>query len=687
MSARRRETTPNRIEPWRETQLGILAAIRTGQIGDMTVEQLSAVRITPLSTLGDRLIEFPKAWLPSGALQFRSRRIIDLGKLASASHPVGSPTYQRARAVVLRMLLVLWVVPRHLARGTLAIKPSTYIGQCQILIQIARLALEMGQMSGGTLFAGLSHDAALAVMNSPGLPKSTSRGGLLRALFHLSKRGIIGDWVSETALSITAPDATAERNRRGDPVLRSENDDKETWQPLPDLFVTEFGWRCLWFMENLGPGLIDCYSKCSRESVRRKSHSEIIANRLRHEEIILSYDWRSTGGGRIDNLPFEIEMVGQDEENGNLKRATAAWPPRYIRPFRRCIGFLQTCHIVVVLLTTGARWSEVAGLTRQCLETEQPDDHTPRLEGRTWKLVDGIGGAVRDWPLHPLAVKAIKQQISLAEKLRPKGGHLWVPMRETWSEIDVESLDQAADHLQSFAIATGAAQFLSGTALHPHRFRKTVARLAALALVGAPKILMDLFGHKSIEMTLRYILSDPSLAAEIDEVAKAQVIMLGEQAVANVDRNGGPAAKTLKAGLSGAMRGDRKPLGAEDIREAAEILTMQGKSALLVRPNVLCTKGPREAGPCTKNVGHPDPSRCKAHCGHRLEVAAARDDVDKAISQCVAMLHDAAVTDDEMQWAFWRGQLMHHIARFEDIGEKWRRFPDVMRFIGEGIAA
>ncbi|SDJ62871.1 hypothetical protein SAMN05216338_105715 [Bradyrhizobium sp. Rc2d] len=58
-----------------------------------------------------------------------------------------------------------------------------------------------------------------------------------------------------------------------------------------------------------------------------------------------------------------------------------------------------------------------------------------------------------------------------------------------------------------------------GTA-HMHRWRHTVARLVALSVVGAPKVLFDLFGHKDIEMTLYYMMSDPTIADEALLVAK-----------------------------------------------------------------------------------------------------------------------------------------------------------------------
>lgn len=88
-------------------------------------------------------------------------------------------------------------------------------------------------------------------------------------------------------------------------------------------------------------------------------------------------------------------------------------------------------------------------------------------------------------------------------------------------------------------------------------FRKTVARLVALALTQAPKVLMDVFGHKSIEMTLYYILADKDLRAEIEKVSRELRILSATQAIAEMVANddsvnsyGGPAAGMLKTAIS-----------------------------------------------------------------------------------------------------------------------------------------
>jgi hypothetical protein len=125
-----------------------------------------------------------------------------------------------------------------------------------------------------------------------------------------------------------------------------------------------------------------------------------------------------------------------------------------------------------------------------------------------------------------------------------------------------------------------------------HRWRHTVARLVALSVVGAPKVLFDLFGHQDIEMTLHYMMSDPTIAEEAVLVAKEMTYALAKRGIADLIEGGGsgPAAASLRQQLPRAMR-----MGEEEfdtgLRETAEVLTYEGKTWSLVREGVICTKG------------------------------------------------------------------------------------------------
>jgi hypothetical protein len=197
---------------------------------------------------------------------------------------------------------------------------------------------------------------------------------------------------------------------------------------------------------------------------------------------------------------------------------------------------------------------------------------------------------------------------------------------------------------------------------------------------------MDLFGHKSIEMTLHYILSDPAIKSEMQEVAKAQVIMFAENAIREADTNGGPAAARIRE----AVRQERARLGEQfgesDIASLASTFTLSGKTWQLVRPGVLCTKGPQQAGPCNRGVGNPEPSRCRWHCDHRLETAALKDDVNRLLAEAVQHATKAMVKDDFITAEHWKGQILANLDRFEDISQIWRANPQVAAILSEELA-
>jgi hypothetical protein len=228
-----------------------------------------------------------------------------------------------------------------------------------------------------------------------------------------------------------------------------------------------------------------------------------------------------------------------------------------------------------------------------------------------------------------------------------------------------------------------------GQHLRSHRFRKTLARLVALALTHAPRLLMDVFGHRSIEMTLYYILTDKDLRADIELVSRELRVMRAQEVVEKMVEAdsgaiiagvteyggyGGPAAESIHR----AIDTHREQLhrrgtdwGIESAKELAELLTLQGKSWELVRPGVMCTKFAGEAGPCNKSKGRPEPSKCQSHCSYRLEEAFLREDIDGAISDALEAYEQAIAKNETLTAAHWAAQVRAHVPRFKDLQDKW----------------
>lgn len=515
--------------------------------------------------------------------------------------------------------------------------------------------------------------------------------------------------------------------------------------PLPDDYVSEMGRRSLWLIHDLAPNLFTIAQKIQfiwqrtedptskPTTVRHRRHTQL-------EKLLSSHIWHDSQGCVISSPPFRLRLAQRgknsnesksrargplDEKNvvnvhiaeagANMPKGKTEWPPRTFGDIMGLIHCVQLAHLFVVALSTGGRQSEVLDLKRWCVQYAR--NGMPYAAGRTFKLVQRHDGELRDWVLPDFAVQAIEQQarlVQLAEligPIRPEcspdgapqptgAAHLWAQVYGSSSSDRTAPLLDLRQAFISYARTLGMDTEPGGQNLRPHRFRKTVARLVALALTQAPKILMDVFGHKSIEMTLYYILTDKALQADIEQVSRELRVMRAKEVVEKMVNDeetqtdglllggyGGPAALVVHRAIEAQKerlhcRGEK--WGADSAVELAEILTLQGKAWQFVRPGVICTKFPgTESGPCNKSKGHPEPASCQSHCKHRLEEAYLREDVDGVVRDAVKAYHEAGENGEELVQALWAGQIRAHIGRFEDLRAKWMSDPIVRRLVEE----
>jgi hypothetical protein len=524
----------------------------------------------------------------------------------------------------------------------------------------------------------------------------------------------------------------------GDELPRQGEGKKDPHLPLPDDYVSEMGAKSLWLIESLAPNLFPILKKFQAiwsETIGRSLSENQLDRRRRSSvrEYLEAFVWSDSTGEPIRVPPFALNIVrrgiasesaaDEDEmlESGLWEESDEplegmTWPPRTPYEIFALAHAVQLAHMFVVALAMAARRSEIVTLERSCIQ--YAPDGLPYASGRTFKLVERHEGATRDWVLPDVSAAAIEQQVRLIGLLetiggmtsdrsstmigatsQPPGRHLWAQSGHGGSDR-AKRLINLTPALRQYAKTLGMDQDPGGQSIRPHRLRKTIARLVALALAQAPKILMDVFGHKSIEMTLYYILTDKDLRAEIERVTRELRIVRAteavEKTVANEDatsgakRNGGyggPAALALHRAIKSQKDGLHrlgKEWGAENAMELAEILTLQGKAWQYVRPGVICTKFPgTESGPCNKSKGHPEPARCQTHCRHRLEEEFLREDVDGAIRDSVKAYVAAGETGEDLVQALWAGQIRAHLIRFEDIRLKWLNDPVVQRVLAE----
>lgn len=526
---------------------------------------------------------------------------------------------------------------------------------------------------------------------------------------------IDGPDVDKAGISVTSvsgPFEPVEPERQIDP-----------FRPLPDEYVGEMGRKSIWLIKELAPSLLSLGGEIARiwaDSDDESLSPAGVAFRRNQalQDALSAHQWQNLLGQPISDPPFRLvgRNLGKGRVNSKRNRESDEganqWKPKTFIHVIHLLKTLQMAHFFVVGLSMGARKSEIVTLDRECIQYAK--DGIPYASGRTWKLVDRHDGAIREWVLPEMAILAIEQQVRLIRIVdqigtaRPKrGGRSMLSLegapKHLWAEIGggrsnrTAALRNTSSALRSFARSIEMTPDPDDQGIAVHRFRKTVARLGALAITQAPKVLKDVFGHKSIEMTLYYILADENLQADIQKVARELRVMKAKESVEIIvaaedeqDQKtygglGGQAAQMIDTAIK--VHRDRLHRrgdiwGAESAYELAEILTLQGKAWQFVRPGVICTKFPgTEVGPCNKNKGAPEPARCQSHCRHRLEEAFLRGDVDASICEAVKAFNEAGDRGDELMQALWAAQVKVNINRFADIGRKWMGDASVRKIV------
>ena len=643
------------VVPYRQHLAG---ATELGDLWSTPWENLRDAEIIPGSPLGADQAVLPLSWASTKRQRRLGNSTVDFGAARRAG--LDESAVRRLK----RLATILLITPITFANGSIRqpSSPPCWAGLCRAMIKAAIWLRERKSSAavpsrcpdGSPFFASIDR-SDLDAMPGAGLKGFVT--GVAPKLAALDRMGLIDDWPRLPQRN------RPEGSRRGVTLPDAELVGRR-WQPFPDVFVARLGKAALWMTEELGPpilGALEAVRAVPLEGKRgtpQPPRSNIVCDRRR----MAIKAWTEA------NLEQQIEFPHAfvvHESPRSAPTLLQSWPPPNWRVLRELVMHLQASHLIIVALSTAARESELTALERDCLRSTGDRD---LLQGQTFKLSDPAAGETRNWPLPKIAVAAITQQRALADLLAPKGRMLWVAFKNYDAPDSNEFSDLktiSSGPLRSFTrdiLMDGAPlrDWCDGN-VHAHRFRKTVARLAALSLVGATSILFDILGHRDPEMTLNYILSDPGLQDEIRKIAAEANLVMAQQAVARADDNGGyaaPLVADLKQRI--AVRSGEDELGSADITEAAEILSMNGQ-VTMVKPGVLCTKTTGQRGACTKASGFPDIGNCSTGCHHRLEHAAAADDCAKAIER---ILSEMPPPENIMMRGWWQAQLIGQLRRF-----------------------
>ncbi len=495
------------------------------------------------------------------------------------------------------------------------------------------------------------------------------------------------------------PEATQTTDPSRAPVNRPTEDNSVPHPPLPDAWLEEIGPRVLWMVQDLGPPLLHLLETLP-ESMKRFDWSltgKTIALNIRpliatHLE---EHPWLDRAGRPL-TPPFALN-IGTSRFGAD----PLEWPPRTYEHIVRLSMGLQRSHFFINLLVCAGRVGEVATQKRNCVSVER--DGEGYLNRYTYKLSPNFQGDKHQSPAPPILQTCLGQQARLAAAFdhlphsteagkMPEaarfGEALWVSIGPGKTGENAQVNFYKA--LQSLARTLGVNSKPGGKNVHPHRFRKTIGRLAGVALFNSPLVLKRLFGHKSIEMTLHYILCDLDIREEAEKVLRELRIMHCAEALEEIHHaianglplpgNGGAGAGRLVAAVQN-QEAHLKQTGHVwtdgSAYELACLLTGQGKGWRLINANIVCSKD----WVCSKPHRHKelevDKPKCDPGCTNRVVLARRRRDTELNAEQYLDIARQAQADGLLLVMAHAMDNLRDELGYFADLREKYLAMPDV----------
>lgn len=526
----------------------------------------------------------------------------------------------------------------------------------------------------------------------------------LQRLTYLRSMGL---WWDAPVIRVFAGKTTA---IGGPPAQRPPQNKSTPFQPIPDDYMAAMGPRVLWLINDLGPNLIHILD--TLPTMLGTTNAKIHNINKRISVYFETNVWRDRFGEVIERPPFDLShgSGGIIWMKDPSQHDPFEWPPRHWRSVQVLAATLQSAHLWMVFLVMAARVGEVATLGRDCVDFAQ--DGQSYANGRTYKASRKLEGKEREWPMPDILITVFAQQIKLVEScerlarmidglkemenLLGGGGHLWASLGTSGSADATKQLGQYGQSLQKLAKRIGLTDKPGGKNLHPHRFRKTLARLVGLAFDGNQKVLMLLLGHDDVTTTLGYMQSDRAFAKEVDDLTRELRIMRGETLIEDMRSalrdpsglpfggHGGGGAPVLTESIRAyeeKLHRSGEEWGVNTARELSVLLTNNGESARLISTYVVCTKTAGEVGLCSKKKGAIVAGKCQTACGNRIEDKTGRRDTSRVIPILIQHAQENIANQNWLPLQRDKKQLEQELLRYDDIGAKWRAMPEVQAIL------
>lgn len=491
------------------------------------------------------------------------------------------------------------------------------------------------------------------------------------------------------------PNITHQTDPSGPASVTPPQEDAGEWQPLSESYLQAFGPRNLWLIQELGPCLLPLlddldshFNGLDWERLNEYDLTKVIIPRFIKSHIA-EHPWNDRQGRPLQP-PFPLITGARGKSN-------FAFPPVNWANLKVLSATLQSAHLFMTLLMCAGRIGEVMTLQRSCIGIQR--DGKDYVRGYTYKLSGNLFGDERTWPAPAVLLQTLGQQARLANvwghlppgnvadgppQLLPDTTFLWLSLGASGTANAAAPLKKPVGALTTLATRLGMDPKPDGINLHPHRLRKTIGRLAGIALFNSPLTLKRLFGHKSIEMTLRYILTDKNIRSESEAVLRelrilncAEMLQEVRDAIAAgtpLPAHGGAAAQRMAEAVKeheSRLQSSGKIWTEGTASDLAYLLTASGQGWRYIRKNIICTKIPGEAGLCRKNRGEPNTGNCKPGCDNRIVLAMERRDVAEVAQAYIDTAYAARESEDYSVFDYSMQRLQGELDAFPDLAAQF----------------
>lgn len=707
MSIKKPSQTPDALDPDIAARHAVLARFQLSDIQHLESDDLATAQ--QLIGHGDTLGQ----WRTEGYVSNSTFRNIDLARrirswlrnfdpdLAEGAH---CDLISEGVSTLTRLGVLMRMTPTRFGKGSNRSRPLKSSTVAQYMYDIAPKLLARAILRA--MGAAKREHGLLRCFNAEDLAEIGDDRKLSRELSRLDTLAAMRLWwdvpEKKPLLRVTDPGEP--------PVSRKPPREKIPFPPLDDAWLMETGPRVLWVVNELAPNLLRLLERLPNVLIqvnRDLSKGGIqfqISSMLQSE--LQREPWLDSLGRPLEP-PFRFMTSASASRH---KTDPYEWPIRTWQQVCMLSTTVQAAHMFIALLATAGRIGEDRTLARFCVEMHADGQHF--VHGRTYKLNHALFGDQRTWPAPAMLVKALGQQARLAAAWD------WLPVSQTdampsspqfdsqlWVSIGTHGHGQGIavtwlDALLEMAKRLGVNPRPGGKNVHPHRFRKTVARLAGIALWNSPIVIKQLLGHKDIEMTLHYILSDPGIREEAEKVLRelrvmhcAETLQQVRDAVKSGLPNpfGGVGGTRLVSAViehEARERQSQRQWTTDTPYELAVDYTMNGKGWRL-GTGFICSKLPHEAGECRKGAsrrgehGEPLISNCKRTCAQRIDlpeqIAKARQerDVEEVCDGYVAIATKACADGQLLVAAGCLKQLNEELEGWPDLKSRYDASPDV----------